>query len=116
MVTVETTWECWTYDVWGNAKDGYDVNDRSCFERNLKLTLDVETCNAGTEHEFQCAAPSDAQIKESFGLRCKFTTDGDDRYISIERERDGYPIGEMYCTSHESLSPIRAKSGAVDVV
>ena len=22
-------WSCWAYDVWGNRKDGFDVNDRS---------------------------------------------------------------------------------------
>ena len=23
------TWEIWVYDTWGNAEDGYEVNDRS---------------------------------------------------------------------------------------
>lgn len=25
--TLKTTWKLRTYDVWGNAKDGYEVND-----------------------------------------------------------------------------------------
>lgn len=25
--SIKTTWELRTYDVWGNAKDGYEVND-----------------------------------------------------------------------------------------
>ena len=105
---INTTWECWTYDVWGNAKDGYDVNDRSCFERNAHLTLKVVVNNAGTEQEFKSAYPSDGQIRTLFGIgRTQIETDGDDMYISINRARDGYPIGEMHCTSHASLSPIR---------
>ena len=107
--TAETTWECWTYDVWGNAKDGYDVNDRSCFARAAELTLTVEVCNPGTPQEFDSASPTDRQIRRLFGLTCKFETDGDDMHISIARLRDGYPIGEMLCTSHKSLSPIMVR-------
>lgn len=109
--TVDTTWECWTYDVWGNAKDGYDVNDRSCFDRAAELTLTVEVCNAGTPQAFESAHPTDRQIRRLFGLTCKFETDGDDTIVYITRVRDGYPIGEMFCTSHESLSPITEVSG-----
>jgi hypothetical protein len=107
MATVTTQWECWTYDVLGNARDGYEVNDRSCFDRGYSLDLEIETHNVGTEREFQSASPSDEQIKEVFGASCKIETDGDDLTIYVTRERDGYPIGEMNCISHESLSPIR---------
>lgn len=107
--TVDTTWELWSYDVWGNATDGYDVNDRSCFDRAYPLALTVERFNADKPGEFFGAYPSDAQIREAFGIRCRFETDGDDLTIHVTRERDGYPIGEMLCTSHASLSPIRAR-------
>lgn len=105
--TVSTVWELWTYDVWGNARDGYDVNDRSCFNRAYELELTVETHNAGTAHEFKSATPSDKQIREAFGIRCRFETYGDDRCIYVTRERDGYPIGEMLLQSPEGLSPIK---------
>lgn len=105
---IETTWECWTYDVVGNARDGYEVNDRSCFARNYELRLQPETHNIGTPQEFVSAHPADTQIRAVFGVRCRITTDGDDMTVYVERDRDGYPIGEMHCTSHESLSPIRA--------
>ena len=105
--TIDTRWECWTYDVWGNAREGYNVNDRTCFGRDAELTLAVVVNNPGTPQAFESAAPTDRQIRRLFGLTVKFTTDGDDVSITIERERDGYPIGEMFCTSHESLSPIK---------
>lgn len=105
--TINTTWEVWTYDVWGNAKDGYDVNDRSCHDRAYPLTLDVETFNDGTPQAFDGAFPSDKQIREAFGVRCRIGRDGGDLNIYVYRDRDRYPIGELSCTSHASLSPIR---------
>ena len=53
--TVQTVWELRTYDVWGNAKDGYDVND--CFRAGTEtIRLVVQTHNVGTPHEFQSAS------------------------------------------------------------
>ena len=44
---VETTWELRTYDVWGNAKDGYEVNDtRRVGEVTIRCA--VERNNADT--------------------------------------------------------------------
>lgn len=119
--TVRTTWEVWTYDVWGNAHDGWEVNDRFCVDRALELTLKAEKFNAGTAQEFRSASPSDKQIKQVFGVRCKIEVDGDDVQVYVTRARDGYPIGEMTCTSHESLSPVKPvtidlQSSAWDIV
>jgi hypothetical protein len=105
--TVNTTWECWNYDVWGNKQEGYTVNDRSCFNRNLELTLPVIVYNDKTPHKFSGASISDYKIKQIFGVSCKIEVSGDDITYYIERASDGYPIGEMTCTSHGSLSPIR---------
>ena len=110
MSKVQTTWECWSYDVWGNARDGYEVNDRSCFDRDAHLSLKVVVNNAGTPQEFESAYPSDGQIQTLFGIgRTKIETDGDDLVIYVNRARDGYPIGEIHCVSHVSLSPIRVE-------
>ena len=105
---IHTTWELWSYDVWGNARDGYDVNDRSCVNRAAHLTLRVVVNNAGTPQAFESASPSDGQIRTLFGLgRTRIEVDGDDTTLYITRARDAYPIGEMHCQSHASLSPIR---------
>lgn len=104
--TVDTTWELRTYNVLGNPRDGYEVND-SFNAGTVSLRLKVETNNAGTPHEFAGAGPTDKQIRRAFGVCCRLETDGDDVHIAVNREKDGYPIGEMHCTSHESLSPIR---------
>lgn len=108
-----TTWEVWTYDVWGNANDGYEVNDRYCLERAHEIDLLIETTDAHELGTFKHASPTDKQIRAAFGIRCRFETDGDDVTIYVNRSRDGYPIGEMHCTSHESLSPIRRMKESV---
>ena len=104
---VETTWELRSYDVWGNARDGYEVND-SFRDGEVTIRLKVEVNNAGMPGEFLSATPSDSQIRRAMGLRrFRLDTDGDDTTIYVNRQRDGYPCGEMHCISHESLSPIR---------
>lgn len=108
--SVETHWELWSYDVWGNKTDGYEVNDRSCFERHYVIYCQIQHNNADKPSlAFDSASPSDYQIKKAFGVSCKIETDGDDLTIYVSRESDSYPIGEMFCTSHASLSPIRSK-------
>lgn len=104
--SIKTTWELRTYDVWGNARDGYEVND-SYNAGEIELRIPQTRHNVGTPSEFLSAYPSDRQIKRTFGVNCRIATYGDDVHIEVERERDGYPIGRMKCVSHESLSPVR---------
>ena len=105
--TVLTHWELWMYDVWGNRQDGYEVNDRYCVNRDYAIRLKIVVNNPGTKLEFASAYPTDYQIEKAFGTRCKLDLSGDDIGIDVNRESDGFPIGEMRCISHESLSPIR---------
>ena len=106
---IDTTWEARSYDVWGNAKDGYEVNDTYC-NGEVTIRCKIEINNADTPQEFLSAYPSDSQLRKALGLRrFKIETDGDDLTIYVNRARDGYPCGELYCTSHESLCPIRSK-------
>lgn len=106
--TITTEWEVATYDVWGNARDGYDVND--VYRHGTEtLVLTVETANEGTPQAFDHASPTDRQLRRVFGLgKIQLDTDGDDLTIYVNRARDGYPIGEIRCVSHKSLSPIQS--------
>lgn len=104
--TVNTIWEIITYDVWGNARDGFEVND--CYRQGeTTIECTVERNNPGTPQEFESASPTDSQIREVFGLKCSIETDGDDMVIYVNRAKDNYPIGELRCISHSSLSPIK---------
>src|SRR5271166_1318439 len=87
---IDTTWELRTYDVWGNAKDGYEVNDtRRAGETTIRCKVEVN--NAGTPQEFLSAFPSDSQLRRALSLRrFKIETDGDDLTIYVNRAKDGY--------------------------
>lgn len=117
MKTIQTTWEIWTYDVWGNEDDGWEVNDRYCEAIDYQLKLERKVYNAGTDHEFEAASPTKQQLQKVFGLRSQteIEIDGDDLVIYVSNANDGCPIGEMFCTSHESLCPIRPISQAIRV-
>lgn len=108
--SILTTWRIWTFDVWGNAKDGYEVNNRYS-HGTVELRIPQTRHNIGSSQEFLSASPSDRQIKRAFGVNCRVDTDGDDLHIEVTRQRDGYPIGSMECVSHESLCPVRKKAG-----
>ena len=111
--TVKTSWELWSYDVWGNKEEGFDVNDRFNMDRDYLINLKIENNNPNTSIQFFSAYPSDYQIQKAFGTRSELDLSGDDCIIYVNRESDGYPIGEMICTSHNSLSPIREVKQAV---
>lgn len=110
MSRIKTVWDLRSYDVWGNAIDGYDVNN-SFNAGTVELTIRTTRYNPGTLQEFTGASPSDYQIKKVFGVGCRIDTDGDDTTIYVTRASDSYPIGEMHCMSHESLSPVRTANG-----
>ena len=103
--TINTTWNLYNYDIWGNKEDGYEVNN-TFFIRPVNLTLKVNVYNQNTEREFSAAYPSDYQIKKLFNVGCKITTSGDDATIYVNRDSDGYPIGEMRLDDNRTLSPI----------
>ena len=109
--TIETSWELRTYDVWGNNKDGYEVNDSYVVDRDYPMTLTVTVNNQGTPQEFLSAYPTNRQIRKALDLRSiQLDLQGDDLTIYVNRSSNGYPLGEMHCISHESLSPIRIKA------
>jgi hypothetical protein len=102
--TMLTHWELWSYDVWGNRRDGYEVNDRSCFARDYVIRAKVQVFNPGKDTGFAKAHPSDYQITKAFGVTCKVSLDGDGEHIYLERESDGYPIGEAHLIRPDSVT------------
>ena len=76
----------WSYDVWGNAHDGYEVNDRRKF---------------GTFDVYKDALSEDAGVLyflkeiEFFKPRVQLRSleiDGDDMNIYVNEARGGYPL------------------------
>lgn len=113
--TVSTVWETRSYDVWGNAKDGYDVND-SFRGPTVTLRIPIQVNNEGTLYRFESAYPTHRQIRKALDLRrYQIELNGDDLTIYVERARDSYPVGELHCISHASLSPIRPIDNSTEV-
>jgi hypothetical protein len=97
-------YEIWTYDVWGNAEDGYEVNDRYNQERQAVMEIPPRTYNQGTESQFTCFTPSDKQILaflKEYGILKETCTlddieiDGTDKSFYARESKDGYPLCEV---------------------
>ena len=99
---VEQSWELWSLDVWGNQSDGFEVNDRCCLCRDLKVTSTPVRYNVGTEREFVCDAPSDDEIKRAivdagyWNGRYRLDSDGTgDENSSYLEDANGRPIFQV---------------------
>ena len=100
MAQAIKTYTLWTYDVWGNAEEGYDVNDRSCLDREFAIPTTHEVFNVGTPQEFATDEPTDAQIikalkdagylKKSVQSR-RLTIDGEPESMTVDY-CDGFPL------------------------
>lgn len=112
--TERTVWEVRTYDVWGNDTDGWEVNDTYVVDSHLVLDLPVHNTPLGApwdpeKGEYRRCEISERHIREALNLHGEHLhIDGDDTHVTVSRRRDYYPLGELYCISHGSLSPIRA--------
>jgi len=86
-------YELWTYDVWGNARDGFDVNDRYK-HGTVSIKCNRQVFNAGTPNEFSMYEPTDRQLSLAAGFGVSVSWDGMDGNYTAEA-RNGRPIGEL---------------------
>lgn len=104
MKTELRKYEVWTYDVWGDAKYGYEVND-NYHQGDIVLHCPIKWANTkgitdsptNEPSEFPiCDGPSDDQLREIFSLRedTSIDVDGDEQSIYVNLD-DGYPVGEL---------------------
>lgn len=77
----------WTYDVWGNAEDGYDVNDRH------KIAV-VDLSEKPTDGEI-IQAMYDTGIVTNEGIRNQMEVTGEPELLYVNVEEDGYPVAEL---------------------
>jgi hypothetical protein len=82
------TYNVISYDVWGNLKDGYEVNQAFCTSHYI----DVDDTDSDT------AIIRKLKVIEYLNpkTRTKFTLDSStEECIYINRERDSFPICEL---------------------
>lgn len=73
---MEYTWH--RYDVWGNAEDGYEVND---IYPGTPVTLSD--------------TPSDEEIADTLDLGCTIDIDFTEDIIFVNEAATGKPIGQL---------------------
>jgi len=103
--------EVWEYDVWGNARDGFQVNDSYCLSRKAEIPATLTLSNVptfpGAKDDFR-AFPADGSFSAEIGLffeldkramrqwiKGKDNGDGDDLHYYFENPHNGKPMGEI---------------------
>jgi hypothetical protein len=88
---MKSTYEVWTYDVWGNPRDGFWVNDRF---RAGSVTLDSDASDADV-----IRALKDAQVINARSRITSFEIQGNDQVIHVNKitlDVGGYyPVCEL---------------------
>lgn len=75
----------WSYDVWGNETDGFDVNDRSAYSR------DVSMPDQPTDKHILLALKRCGYLLNSVKLS-DLDISGDDICIYIDDAKNGRPL------------------------
>ena len=93
MKTKLRKFRVWTYDVWGNARDGFDVNDR--YKHGVvEIRCRREVFNAGTPREFETYDPTDIQLSRAAQVvGAEWEGNGGVYYATAKR--NGRPLGEL---------------------
>ncbi len=82
------TYRLYTYDVWGNAEDGYDVNDVS------RSSITVQFNKEPSDDEVILALKAAGYIKASYPNE-GISIEGDAETIYISDAEDGRPDCEL---------------------
>jgi len=94
--TIKTVWEVTEYEVWGNEKDGYIVNNAfRC--GTVELEIPKTIVNAGTEYETTVEFPTNAQIREALKIKkyVRLHIDDDGYNVEVAAGKDYYPVGNL---------------------
>ena len=105
QTTKTVKYDVWSLDVWGNEIGGFEVNDRSCFQRDVEFPTTHKTYNEGTPQEFSDNWPTDQQIIDKlieigyFNDSVKLADvdiDGDPKFsLYIDQADNGRPLCQI---------------------
>jgi hypothetical protein len=92
--SVVRTYTLWTYDVWGNARDGFQVNDRFKSGR-VSIRCAAKVYNAGKPGEFLAYEPTDLQLSRAAGVKgCEWDGESDGVLYATQKS-NGKPVCEL---------------------
>ncbi len=103
---ISTVWEIVTYDVWGNKRDGFEVN-QSFHSGKIELPVKLEVSNPGSEWEFYSGELDDTNIRKALGITPRvriYDPYCNEKIIYANHVSTDYPLGELRLISHDSLS------------
>jgi|688.fasta_scaffold18529_17 hypothetical protein len=104
-IIISTVWQIVNYDVWGNSKDGYEVN-QSFYSGNVEMPVKLEVYNPGIEGEFYDGSPDDTNIRKALGITPRvriYDPYCNERVIYANHVSTNYPLGELRLVSHDTL-------------
>jgi hypothetical protein len=105
-IIISTVWQIVNYDVWGNSKDGYEVN-QIFYSGNVEMPVKLEVYNPGIEGEFYDGSPNDTQIRKALGITPRvriYDPYCNERVIYANHVSTDYPLGELRLVSHDTLA------------
>jgi len=98
-------YDVWSFDVWGNETDGFQINHRSCFQRAVEFPTTHRVFNQGALREFSTDNPSNEQILDTLieigflisGVQLdEIEIDGESDFsLWIEDATNGFPICQL---------------------
>lgn len=83
------TYDVWSYDVWGNEEDGFEVNDRSKIG-----TIDLSDADVDVDRQLINQLIKNGFLKENANVS-DFAIDGCQYTLYVNVEANGYPLYEL---------------------
>ncbi len=88
------SYSLWSYDVWGNARDGFEVNDRfRCGTVVIRCKKKVH--NAGTPQAVVSYDPTDLQLSRAAGVKGVEWDGTTDEAFYATLKTNGKPVCEL---------------------
>jgi len=99
--------EVWTYDVWGNEDDGYEVNDRCCVERAAEIPAVLTISNVpmypGATDRYR-SFPDESSFDAN--ILCSYELDENEAFKYLAGLDDGCGDGTTYYYEDDEDRPI----------
>ena len=84
----KSTYTLWSLDVWGNEREGFEVNDRCCLSREFEVEHEGSEAD---DEDIRLALVAGGYLKPRF----RMAYDGDEVSIFISHKASGRPLFQL---------------------